>query len=62
MALFLDVGTDDELRVGSTSIQLVYKSGRRARLRIEGDAEVELVRADRRPAPKEPQDDGRAAQ
>ena len=61
MALFLDVGADDELRVGGTSIQLVYKSGRRARLRIDGDAEVELVRADRRP-PKEPQDDVRPSE
>lgn len=62
MALFLDVGTDDELRVDGTSIQLVYKSGRRARLRIDGDAEVELVRADRRLAPKEPAADGRDPQ
>ena len=62
MALFLDVSTDDELLVGGTAIKLVSKSGRRARLRIEGDAEVELRRADQSTRPKEPRDDGRAPQ
>lgn len=50
MALILDVGPEDVLRIGDTVIRLVKKSGRRSRLRIEGPAEVEMKRADEEPA------------
>lgn len=62
MALFLDVGTEDTLRIGDTLVTLEYKSGRRARLRIEGSAEVVLERSGKQAQPKEPVTDGRAAQ
>ncbi len=44
MALVLDVGLSDALRVGDTYIVVERKSGSRARLRILGPAEVELMR------------------
>lgn len=44
MALYIDVGLDDVLRVGDTYIALERKSGSRARLKIEGKNEVELMR------------------
>lgn len=44
MALFLDVSTEDILRIGDTLVTLEQKSGKRARIRIEGPAEVELFR------------------
>lgn len=62
MALFLDVDTEDTLHVGDTVIKLEAKSGRRARLRIEGPAEVVLERGDKSARHKEPAGDGRAAQ
>ena len=44
MALYLDIGPDDELRVGEDAvITIEYESGRRARLRIVGTAKVEMV-------------------
>lgn len=53
MALYLDIGPDDELRVGKDAvITIEYKSGRRARLKITGAAEVEMVpRTRARPEP-----------
>lgn len=47
MALVLDVGPSDALRVGDTYIVVERKSGSRARLRILGPAEVELMRNSR---------------
>lgn len=44
MALFLDVGTDDVLRIDNSYVTLERKSGTRARLRIISQAEVELMR------------------
>ncbi len=44
MALTLDVGPEDTLRIGDTTITVVKKSGRRARLRIESTEEVEMKR------------------
>ncbi len=45
MALYLDIGPDDELRVGKDAvITIEYKSGRRARLKIVGTAEVEMTK------------------
>lgn len=44
MSLFLDVSIDDVLRIGGTFVTLERKSGQRARLRIIGPAEVELMR------------------
>lgn len=59
MALILDVGPEDTLRIGDTTVCLVKKSGRRSRLRIEGPAEVELKRAE--DEPKAEAVDGRPA-
>lgn len=55
MALYLDIGPDDELRVGKDAvITIEYKSGRRARLKIDGTAEVEMTKRNTgRPAPPE---------
>lgn len=47
MALYLDVGPDDALRLGTTLVYVERKSGTRVRLRIEGDAKVELLRKHR---------------
>lgn len=45
MALFIDVGPDDAVRIGEdTYLTLERKSGSRARLRIIGKSEVELMR------------------
>lgn len=45
MALWLDVGPDDLLRIGEDMyVSVERKSGSRARLKIIGPAEVELVR------------------
>jgi hypothetical protein len=45
MALFIDVGPDDVLRIGENSyISVERKSGSRARLKIIGKSEVELMR------------------
>lgn len=45
MALFIDVGPDDVLRIGENSyISVERKSGSRARLKIIGKSEVELLR------------------
>ena len=45
MALFLDLGPNDILRVGeNTFITIEKKSGQRARLRITGDGDVEMKR------------------
>ncbi|NLA67479.1 MAG: hypothetical protein GX856_04410 [Gammaproteobacteria bacterium] len=50
MALFLDVGPDDAIRIGDTYIAIERKSGSRARLRIVGKDEVELIRRARQQA------------
>lgn len=53
MALFLDIGPNDQLRVGAdTIITIEHKSGRRARLRIESTATIDMV--SREWAPPEP--------
>lgn len=45
MALFIDVGPEDVLRIGDDSyISVERKSGSRARLKIIGQSEVELMR------------------
>lgn len=55
MALYLDIGPDDELRVGEDAvITIEYKSGRRARLKITGTAKVEMVPRTRVRARPEP--------
>lgn len=52
MALYLDIGVGDVLRVGDNLIALERKTGSRARLRIVGTAEVQLERKkDREAAP-----------
>lgn len=52
MALYLDIGPDDELRVGKDAvITIEYKSGRRARLKIVGTAEVEMTKCRTTPPP-----------
>ena len=53
MSLFLDASVGDVLHVGDTQIEVVYKSGRRTRLKITGSAEVELVRQPRPPSPQQ---------
>lgn len=44
MALYLDVGLDDVLRIGDDFVTVERKSGSRARLRIISAREVELMR------------------
>lgn len=45
MALWLDVGPDDLLRIGDDMyVSVERKSGSRARLKIVGPAEVELTK------------------
>lgn len=44
MALYLDVGPDDVLRIGESFLTIERKSGARARLRIMSTSEVELMR------------------
>lgn len=63
MALILDVSTEERLRIGETTITLLKKSGRRARLRIEGPDDVNMERCPQHDAaPRDPEsDDGRAA-
>ncbi len=52
MALFLDIGPDDVLRVGEDAYLTIEKhGGQRARLRIVGSAKVEMTS---RPKPKKP--------
>jgi len=46
--LWLDVGTDDILRIdGDVAVTLERKSGSRARMRFDGPGKVELVRRGR---------------
>lgn len=47
MALYIDVGLEDVLRIGETFVVLERKSGSRARLKIIGKAEVELMKKER---------------
>lgn len=48
MALYIDVGPEDVLRIGpDTFIVVERKSGARARLRITGSSEVKLMRQGR---------------
>lgn len=46
MSLYLDIGPDDELRIGLAAVSLEYKTGQRARLKIDAprDIEVSLVK------------------
>lgn len=44
MALWIDIGPDDILKIGDSTVTLEHKSGRRARLAIIGAAEVDLLR------------------
>lgn len=44
MALFLDVGFDDILRVGGTTITIERKSGRKVRVRLDGPDDVKMTR------------------
>ena len=52
MALFLDVGFDDILRVGGTTITIERKSGRKVRVRLDGPDDVKMTR---KPDPAEPE-------
>jgi hypothetical protein len=55
MALFLDVGPDDALRIGpDTFLTVERKSGSRSRLRIVSTSEVELMRGARLHPPYAP--------
>jgi hypothetical protein len=48
MALYLDVGPDDLLKLGTElKVTVVRKSGSRVRLKIEGAAPVELIKKGR---------------
>ncbi len=44
MSLYLDVGPNDVIQIGSAFVTLERKSGQRARLRIIGPSKVELLR------------------
>ena len=62
MALFLDIGPEDQLVVGKDAVITVeHKSGRRVRLRIDGTADVAMVRKAPQPdsAPARQVSDGR---
>lgn len=55
MALWLDIGEGQELHVGDAAvIRLVKKYGRRARLKIDGPAVVDLRAAKPTPPPGPP--------
>ncbi len=59
MALFLDVGPNDVLRLDDdTTICIDRKSGSRARLRIEGSSKVILDRGGRDKPPEKKKGDG----
>ncbi len=59
MSLYLDVGPDDLLRIGNdTIIAVERKSGSRARLRITGTAEIELMKRARTVEPPAPDGEG----
>lgn len=61
MALYLDIGPDDELRIGDGAVvTLEYKSGRRARLKISGTYDVSMVKKQQQQPSKTAEDtDGR---
>jgi hypothetical protein len=44
MALYMDVGANDLLVIGDTTVTVERKSGSRVRLRIIGKSDVQLVR------------------
>lgn len=55
MALYMDVGPEDVLRVGpDTYITIERKSGSRARMRIVGGADIELRRNAKNAIPTPP--------
>lgn len=55
MALFLDIGPDDELRIGDGAVvTLEHKSGRRARLKIIGTYDVRMTKKTAEPNPPAP--------
>lgn len=56
MALWMDVGPEDLLCIGGdTYISVERKSGARARLKIVGKAEIELIKKSRiKDAPSKP--------
>lgn len=62
MALYLDIGPTDELRIGDGAVvTLEYKSGRRARLKISGTYDVAMVKKQPTPPPPPAEDaDGRS--
>lgn len=49
MALYLDVGPADVLRIGDITVTVERKTGSRARLRIENADDVRLLRNERDP-------------
>lgn len=49
MALYLDVGPADVLRIGGVTVTVERKTGSRARLRIENADDVRLLRNERDP-------------
>lgn len=59
MAFYTDMAPGDTLVINGTIVTLEKKSGKRARLRVEGDAEVRRVPA-KPPHGKEPPDGRRS--
>lgn len=58
MAFFTDLAPGDTLIIGGTSVTVERKSGKRVRLRVEGDADIHRVPAPE-PRPTQERDDGR---
>lgn len=52
MALYLSAELGDSVRIGTTMVTLENKSGRRVRLRIDSEEDIEHLRAGEEPAEK----------
>lgn len=42
MALFVDIGIGDTLKVGDMTVRLQFKTGKKARLKIEAPRDLDL--------------------
>lgn len=55
MALFLSVELGDSIRIGANLVTVEVKSGRRVRLRIDSDEDIEHLRPGETPSEPEPE-------
>lgn len=58
MALFLSVELGDSIRIGRNLVTIEVKSGRRVRLRIDSDDDIEHLRPGEEPASPDPDPPG----